>query len=273
MTVLPWLVIAVLVVLNGLFVAAELAIIGAPRVVIERKADEGSRLAERVLSVLRDPRHQDRYIATAQLGITFASLGLGMYGEHQLAEALVGPLASLGVEHWLPVHTLATVVAVAALTYLVIVLNGLGVLVLRLFGIRRDLQTPPPSVATLRYIVEESVEEGEITADAGHVLEELFEFAELTARETMTPRVHSCRRPAGSTRCSRACAPTSGGGRRDHRERDGHPPRLRARRSAVRAGVGAARRGGRAARARAGAPRGPPPRPRVARRAERAPAR
>src|SRR5947208_14095219 len=117
------LVITLLVILNGVFVAAEFAIVGAPRAAIDRKAQDGHRLARLVQRVLDDPKQQDRYIATAQIGITVASLGLGMYGEHVLADWILGRLGSGTWAVWLAAHGFASVAAVAVLTYLHIVLG------------------------------------------------------------------------------------------------------------------------------------------------------
>src|SRR5688572_27105766 len=110
---IPFLIITALILLNGLFVAAEFAIVGAPRAAIDKRAAEGHMLARSVQAVLRDPRKQDRYIATAQLGITVASLGLGMYGEHVVAESVYHLLGGTGLPAWLTSHAIASVVAIA----------------------------------------------------------------------------------------------------------------------------------------------------------------
>lgn len=123
--VVPGLVIIVLVLLNGLFVAAEFAIIGVRPTQVEQLANQGRAVAKDVLAILDSPAEQNKYIATAQLGITIASLGLGMYGETQLSH-FVEPYAAL----WLGlapdaaiIYTLGYVSSVSLLTYLHVVIG------------------------------------------------------------------------------------------------------------------------------------------------------
>lgn len=123
-SLIPGFIVIALVLLNGLFVAAEFAIVGAPRAAIERRAAAGYGIAARVANILRDPRQQDRYIATAQLGVTFASLGLGMYGEHALAAWIETQLHDVTIfPTWLAAHTIASLVSISILTYLHIVIG------------------------------------------------------------------------------------------------------------------------------------------------------
>ncbi len=211
------------------FVAAEFAIVGAPKTSIDKKAADGNRLARVVQSVLRNPQKQDRYIATAQLGITVASLGLGMYGEHVLADGIYHYLGASGGPAFLVSHTFASVVAVAILTYFHIVvgemvpkslalqraetmvlwitppmlwtknvlypfvvgLNGLGNLTLRMMGVQRQVSHAEQyyTPEELSLIVQESEELGALRTDSSQVLQELFEFGDLTADQVMVPRV------------------------------------------------------------------------------------
>jgi CBS domain containing-hemolysin-like protein len=224
---IPLVIIAVLIFLNGLFVAAEFGLIAAPPTRIMQRAETGSADARRVLSILRSTSAQNRYLATAQIGITVVSLGLGMYGEHAIAEWIFTPL-----EHYTSLaaplaHTIATVISVAVLTYLhvvlgemvakslalshaeatalrvsfpmrvlegiltpvIFVLNGLGNLVTRLIGV------PPAesharllSPEELEYIVEESYEGGLIEPAEQLFIENIFDLKERTAGQVMTPR-------------------------------------------------------------------------------------
>jgi CBS domain containing-hemolysin-like protein len=236
--VIAFVIITVLILLNGIFVAAEFAIVGAPRAAIDARAAKGHRLALLVQGVLRDTQAQDRYIATAQLGITVASLGLGMYGEHVLADAIYGLLGRSGGPEWLVSHGFASAIAIAVLTYFHIVigemipkslalqqaermalwvtppmlwiktlvypvvvgLNGTGNAVLRLFGVNRSAHNNQQyyTPEELQLIVQESEELGALRADSGQMLRELFEFGDLTAGEVMVPRVRITGVPVGS---------------------------------------------------------------------------
>lgn len=123
--VVPLIIILFLIVANGFFVAAEFAIIGVRPSQVDQMVNEGVSESKNVQAILDSPRKQDHYIATAQLGITIASLGLGMYGEPKIAEFIEPYLAELfGREPDMAlVHTVSTIIALSLLTYLHIVIG------------------------------------------------------------------------------------------------------------------------------------------------------
>src|SRR5213595_1700814 len=82
---LAWAIIALLILLTGLYVAAEFAVVSARRSRLRRLAEDGNALAARLLPVLENPAALDRYIAASQVGITLSSLILGAYGQATIA--------------------------------------------------------------------------------------------------------------------------------------------------------------------------------------------
>lgn len=124
---LPVVIIAALIFFNGLFVAVEFAVVASSRARMSQLAGEGLSSAARVMRVLTDPTGQTRFIIMAQLGITLSSLGLGMYGEHTIAEWILSLLERYGVEMGLisvaAAHSAALVLAIAVMTYLHVVLG------------------------------------------------------------------------------------------------------------------------------------------------------
>jgi CBS domain containing-hemolysin-like protein len=119
----PGLVITLLLAFNGLCVAAEFAIISIRPTQIEEMIEAGNKKAIDIMAILSSTAKQDRYIATAQLGITIASLGLGMYGELQIAHFIEPYLASLlGTNpHMAVIHSVGYIISLSLLTYLHVV--------------------------------------------------------------------------------------------------------------------------------------------------------
>ena len=88
-------VVLALVAANGMFVAAEFAIVSARRARLMPLL-ERSKAARLVLKTVEDP---NTFLAATQLGITMASLGLGWVGEPMvggLIEPLLGAPAHPG---------------------------------------------------------------------------------------------------------------------------------------------------------------------------------
>ena len=231
--------ILALLLANALFVAGEFAIVGVPRPSIERLASLGHTLAQRVVRILDSAKRRDRYLATTQIGVSLASLGLGMYGEHVVAESIAAWLEPLNVSRWVAAHTIGSVVAVTILTYahlvigemvpkalalqsaertamlvspaieviqkavlpLVIALDWLRALTVRAIGISGEVAEEERyhSTEELQLIIQESQEEGLLRGESGRILRELFEFGDLKAGQVMVPRVHLVAVRVGAT--------------------------------------------------------------------------
>jgi CBS domain containing-hemolysin-like protein len=83
----------------------------------------------------------------------------------------------------------------------VVSLNELGNLILRGVGVNRQVQNSDQyyTPEELQLIVRESEELGALRSESGHMLQELFEFGDLTAGQVMVPRVRITGIAAGSS--------------------------------------------------------------------------
>lgn len=224
--VVPLVVVAVLVLVNGVFVAAEFALVGARPSRLQSYADDGSGAARWLLDLFDRAAGKDSYIAVAQLGITLASIGLGMYGEPAVASWLYGPVEDLGLSYD-AAHAVGFVVALSGITYLHVVLGEMIPKALALqapeavsvrlnpmmrvagfvfrpmvvalnsiaFALMRLLRIPEPdkrmslyTSAELAIVTDETADSGALGEMQRDLIRNVFELEERTAEELMTPR-------------------------------------------------------------------------------------
>lgn len=116
--ILKLLAVAILVLLNGFFVAAEFALVKIRDTQLEPLIRDGSgsaRVARRVLGNL------DASLSACQLGITLASLALGWVGEPVFSALLTPVLNAFNIHNPDLRHTLSFLVGFSVMTFLHIV--------------------------------------------------------------------------------------------------------------------------------------------------------
>ena len=122
------IIIAVIVLLigfNAFFVAVEFSSVSARRARLAQLADEGSAVAQHLLTIFEDPHQLDMYISSCQLGITIASLTLGFYGQESILEWFEPTLARLDGNTQVLVQLITAVVILLLLTALQVILGEL----------------------------------------------------------------------------------------------------------------------------------------------------
>ncbi|AGN02879.1 hypothetical protein L593_14725 [Salinarchaeum sp. Harcht-Bsk1] len=223
----------VLVVLNGFFVAAEFAFVRIRGTSVEQLAEEGRTGAGTFQEVMEN---LDDYLATTQLGITIASLGLGWVGEPAVA-ALIEPV----LESVLPaslIHLVAFAIGFSIITFLHVVFGELAPKTLaiaqterlslflappmKIFyfllypgivvfngaanAFTRSLGVPPASETDetlgereLLRVLTRSGEGGDIDVAEVTMIERVFDLDDIVVREVMVPRPDVVSVPADSS--------------------------------------------------------------------------
>ncbi len=218
-------IVALLILTNGFFVAAEFSLVSVRRTRIDELIQQGNRTALFVKKALDNP---DEFIAATQLGITIASLALGWVGEPAISHFLE-PLLELLPEEWVGVAgpSISAAIAFTLITFLHVIIgelmpksialqdpdntalfiaqptlitktifkpaiwamNGTGNFLLRLIRVQPagDHQLGH-SVQELKMLVEASERIGIIENIEREMLHAVFDFGNSTAHEVMVPR-------------------------------------------------------------------------------------
>lgn len=227
------LVVVLLVLANGFFVASEFALVGVRRSRIATLAQGGNRRAKLLLELIDS---LNAYISATQLGITMASLALGWIGEPVFAHLLEAPLKGRLSEPVL--DTIAFALAFTLITFLHIVLGELapktlalertekialavarplhlfyriffwpirlldwaGTRTVRLFGLHPAGEHA--SIYTedeIRQLINISRESGHVEPDQQRLINRVFDFSDAEVREAMIPRTTVSALPLSAT--------------------------------------------------------------------------
>ncbi len=226
-----------LVILNGIFVAAEFAIVKVRSTQIEQLLDEGQPKAKRAKDIVEN---MDVYLSATQLGITMASVLLSMFGEKYLSKMLepIFPMLHISLSNeaitWISfilafsmitsIHVvigelmpktlairraLGTTMRLATPLYwfertfswLIAILNGAARKLLKLlFGIEPAGEHEiVHSAEELQMLVEESGRSKNVTPTERDISINALELNDLRAKDIMTPRTDIIYLDAGKT--------------------------------------------------------------------------
>jgi len=222
--------ILALLALNGALAAAEIAVVSVRRAHLHALAEEGSTAARQVLRLLEEP---SRLLATIQVGVTLATFFTSAVGAVSLAEPLASLLEHLPIGEQ-EASAVALVVVTVGLSFASIVLgelvpktlavqhaerlalavalplawlaritapvvwllSGATTLVLRAVGVAYPGHVPSVTREELLTLLDVAAREGTVSREEARLVEDAFEFGEITVRTVMVPRVDMITVPA-----------------------------------------------------------------------------
>lgn len=224
MTPFPWtdlIIIACLIVLNGVFAMSELAIVSARTANLRMAAKKGSRSAATAIALAADP---GKFLSTVQIGITLIGIISGAYSGSSLGGPVGERLAALGVPaEYAAEAGFALVIALTTYFALVVgelvpkqvalraampialamarpmallakiaapvvwVLDSSSALLMRLMGVRPSGESNV-TAEELHMIFADATRSGVLEADQHQILAGVVRLSERPVRELMTPR-------------------------------------------------------------------------------------
>lgn len=214
-------IIFLLLIANGVFAMAEIAVVSARKPRLRRLADQGNGKARIALELAESP---NRFLSTVQIGITLVGIFAGAFGGATLAAKLAGPIAQ--VSFLSPyADKIAFGIVVAIITYFSLILGelvpkrfglsdpeGIAMMVarpmnwlskfarpvvsilsvstealLRLLGFKPEKEVTV-SEEEVRVMMQEGVRAGAFNKVESHIVHSALELDQLPVREIMTPR-------------------------------------------------------------------------------------
>jgi len=217
------ILIALCILINGFFAASEIAVVTIRRTRLKQLVDEGSAGAE-TLSRLRE--NPDRFLATIQIGVTFAGVLASVIGGAAAVRAIKPVFQTIPFE---PLATSSEVVAIAvvavAITYFslvfgelipksvalanpetvglltapfvsmfskvagffVTILTGSTNLLLKPFGRKAFTERSHISEEEVKMLIEEGGEQGVFEPSEKELIHSVFEFTDTSVKEVMIP--------------------------------------------------------------------------------------
>lgn len=211
------LILLALVLANGLFAGAEIAVLTVAKANVQQRASQRDRHALAVLALRDQP---ERFLATVQIGITVVSAAAAAFGGASIARDLTPHLEAVFGD---TAHEVAMIIVVASIAFLSIVLgelvpkslalryaNGYAFLigrpllslsrvmrplvwfltacsnvVLRLFGDQTSFTEARMSRDELRQLVDEATKAGSVDVRSGEIATRALEFGDVMVAEVM----------------------------------------------------------------------------------------
>lgn len=218
------LLVFLLLLLNAFFVASEFALVSVRRTRLTQLSNEGNHNAELALKAIENI---DKYMAATQLGITVASIGIGWVGEASIVKLILPIFNYISwLDPVIAAHTVAVIIAFSVITLMHVVigelvprsialqhserttlliirpmqiakiifkpfiwiLNGCGNILLKLINIKPEEYHLSHSTEELNMLIDASYNDGVINETEKDMIQNVFKFSDLSAKQVMIPR-------------------------------------------------------------------------------------